>query len=128
MILNDLRNTWLVHFNPKKCSATTISSRNSRPNRCTFCGQELASVETHPYLSVQLSNTLSRDAQIVSITQKAQVLGVIRRLPNSGESNSKIQLDSSCPRVRHSSMGPSFQKKHHGIRKNSETSSPILQK
>ena len=46
---NDLKqlekgqNTWLMNFNPKKCSTMTISIRQRRPNRYTFCGQKLAS-------------------------------------------------------------------------------------
>ena len=45
-----------------------------------FCGEQPKSVQSHYYLSVQISNTLNWTAQCNSVARKApQTLGIIRR-------------------------------------------------
>ena len=61
----------------------TLASRKPTPNHYTFCGQQLKSVQSHCYLGVQISNTLSWTAQCNTVAKKAQqTLGVISRTLN----------------------------------------------
>ena len=78
--LKEWQNTWLMKFNPTKCSTMTLASRKPTPNHYTFCGQQLKYVQSHCYLGVQISNTLNWTTQCNAVTKKAQqTLGVIRR-------------------------------------------------
>ena len=49
--LETWQSTWLMEFNPTKCCTLTIGKRNPPHHRYNFCGQELSSVDVHPYLS-----------------------------------------------------------------------------
>ena len=50
---------WLMSFNPSKCVTMTIGTRNPPKHTYSFCGQQLQSIDSHPYLGVCFNNTLT---------------------------------------------------------------------
>ena len=59
---------------------TIIGMRNPPNHVYEFCGQQLETVESHPYLGVHFNNTLTWSDHITEVCKKAQrVLGLIRR-------------------------------------------------
>jgi hypothetical protein len=78
--LEKWQDDWLMSFNPSKCVTMTIGVRNPPKHIYSFCGQQLKSVDSHPYLGVCLNNTLTWTNHIQQVCKKAQrVLGLIRR-------------------------------------------------
>ena len=78
--LEKWQDDWLMSFNPGKCVTMTIGVRNPPKHVYNFCGQQLDTVESHPYLGVRFNNTLTWNDHITGICKKAQrVLGLIRR-------------------------------------------------
>ena len=70
----------MMSFNPSKCVTMTIGMRNPPNHVYEFCGQQLETVESHPYLGVHFNNTLTWSDHITEVCKKAQrVLGLIRR-------------------------------------------------
>ncbi|XP_072039447.1 uncharacterized protein [Amphiura filiformis] len=58
----------------------TIGVRNPPKHVYSFCGQQLETVESHPYLGVCFNNTLTWSDHITKVCKKAQrVLGLLRR-------------------------------------------------
>ena len=81
---------WLMKFNPGKCYTMTLATRTPMPKIYTFCGQTLTSVDSHFYIGIHLSNTLTWTAQTKAASTKAQqTLGVIRRNLNIGPTHIK---------------------------------------
>ena len=71
---------WLMSFNPSKCVTMTIGSRNPPQHIYSFCGQQLESVTSHPYLGVCFNNSLTWSDHTQQTAKKAQrVLGLLRR-------------------------------------------------
>ncbi len=78
--LENWQDVWLMSFNPSKCVTMTIGTRNPPRNTYNFCGQQLETVDSHPYLGVCLNNTLTWSNHIDEVCKKAQrVLGLVRR-------------------------------------------------
>jgi hypothetical protein len=66
-------------------------ARNPTKRNYTFCGQQLESVDSHPYLGVELTNTLSWGTQTSLCVKKAQrTLGVLKR--NLGDCNQEVKV------------------------------------
>ncbi len=81
---------WLMKFNPSKCATMSIATRNPTKRVYTFCGQQLDSVESHPYLGVELTNTYNWGIHIGHCIKKAQrAMGVIKR--NLGDCNETVK-------------------------------------
>jgi hypothetical protein len=79
-LLEDWQNEWLMNFNPSKCCTITFGNRNPPKRQYEFCGELLSSKESHPYLGIELQNTLNWNKHTQNATRKAQkILGVIRR-------------------------------------------------
>ncbi len=71
---------WLMKFNPSKCVTMSISTRGTSKHTYNFCGKDLESVDSNPYLGIEISNNFSWNNQTQISAKKArQVLGVIRR-------------------------------------------------
>ena len=71
---------WLMSFNPSKCASMSIATRAPTKRSYTFCGQQLESVTSHPYLGVEITNTLTWGTQTSLSIKKAQrVMGVLKR-------------------------------------------------
>ena len=69
-----------MKFNPDKCCTMTIGKRNPPHHKYQFCGQELTSVDSHPYLGLHLTNSLKWNLHTKNVCSKAQrVQNVIRR-------------------------------------------------
>jgi len=83
--LADWARLWQMSFNVKKCHVLRIkrSKRTTRSQgECVYsmAGVRLVEVEHHPYLGVELDNTLSWDTQLKNINSKSiRVLNMIRR-------------------------------------------------
>ena len=78
--LEKWQDDWMMSFNPSKCVTMTIGMRNPPNHVYEFCGQQLETVESHPYLGVHFNNTLTWSDHITEVCKKAQrVLGLIRR-------------------------------------------------
>jgi hypothetical protein len=79
--LENWAKTWLMEFNPKKCSVLHITrSRAPVLNQYNFCNQHLETQTESPYLGVLLSNDLKWSTHIDTVCNKANsTLGFIRR-------------------------------------------------
>ncbi len=78
--LESWQNDWLMHFNPSKCCTISFANRNPPKRQYKFCGEKLSSEESHPYLGIELHNSLNWNKQTQISSNKARkVLGVIRR-------------------------------------------------
>ncbi|XP_074616985.1 uncharacterized protein LOC141876332 isoform X2 [Acropora palmata] len=72
---------WQMSFNVSKCKSLSITrKRNPYLHQYTMNGQELESVKSHPYLGVELTQSLNWNNHINNITTKAnRSLGFIKR-------------------------------------------------
>ena len=72
---------WQMSFNVSKCKSLSITrKRNPYLHQYTMNGQELDSVKSHPYLGVELTQSLNWNNHINNITTKAnRSLGFIKR-------------------------------------------------
>ena len=72
---------WQMSFNVSKCKSLSITrKRNPYLHQYTLNGQELESVKSHPYLGVELTQSLNWNNHINNITTKAnRSLGFIKR-------------------------------------------------
>ena len=88
-------NKWLMQFNPNKCSVMRIT-RKTEPVIYDYklMGQTLKSVLRHPYLGVELSNTLDWGHHIdIKVNKANQTLGVLRsNLGNCSESIKDLSI------------------------------------
>lgn len=79
-LLETWQDDWLMNFNPSKCCTISFATSNPPKRQYKFCGVQLSSEESTPYLGVELQNTLSWNKHTRNTASKAQkVLGVIRR-------------------------------------------------
>ena len=89
----------MMQFNPSKCATMSIATRNPTKPYYNFCGQQLESVASHPYLGVELTNTLNWGIQTSLCVKKAQrALGVIKR--NLGDCNREVKVTAYQAIVR----------------------------
>lgn len=79
--LEDWQNTWKMKFNPGKCKIMQITNKRDPPKpKFNFCGETLEEVNNHPYLGVELDNTMKWSTHINQITAKAnKTLGFVKR-------------------------------------------------
>jgi hypothetical protein len=72
---------WQMDFNAKKCYLLSMKKRGDRTIRqYTLNGHNLAQVDHHPYLGIELQSNLKWDEHINNIVAKAnRVLGFVRR-------------------------------------------------
>ena len=91
---------WLMSFNPDKCvKMTIIGTRNPPKHTYSFCGHQLQSIDSRPYLGVCFNNTLTWNDHIQDISKKAQcVLGLVRR--NLWGCSEKIKSSAYTTRIR----------------------------
>ena len=73
--------TWLMHFNVKKCAVLSITRKRSpKLHEYTLLGETLNRVENHDYLGVTISHDLSWNDHCTKVIKKAsRTLGLIRR-------------------------------------------------
>jgi hypothetical protein len=73
--------TWQMEFNVKKCATMQfMSSKKKTPFYYTMKGEPLEIVHHHPYLGVELSDSLKYHLHIDNICKKASsVLGFLKR-------------------------------------------------
>jgi hypothetical protein len=73
--------TWQMEFNVKKCAIVQFtSSKKKNPFYYTMKGEPLEIVHHHPYLGVELSDSLKYHLHIDNICKKASsVLGFLKR-------------------------------------------------
>ena len=77
----------------------TIGTRNPPKHTYSFCGQQLQSIDSHPYLGDCFNNTLTWNDHIQDISKKAQrVLGLVRR--NLWGCNKKIKSSAYTTLIR----------------------------
>ena len=90
---------WLMRFNPSKCATMSIAARAPTKRIYNFCGQQLESVTSHPYLGVEITNNLSWGVQTSLCIKKAQkTLGVLKR--NLADCNLEVKSTAYQALVR----------------------------
>ena len=57
IMLEKWQDDWMMQFNPSKCATMSIATRNPTKRIYDFCGQQLESVDSHPYLGVEMTNS-----------------------------------------------------------------------
>ena len=91
IMLEKWQDDWMMQFNPSKCTTMSIATRNPTKRIYDFCGQQLESVDSHPYLGVEMTNTLSWGIQTSLSIKKAQrAMGVIKR--NLADCNQDVKV------------------------------------
>ena len=89
----------MVQFNPSKCATMSIATKNPTKRIYDFCGQQLESVDSHPYLGNKMTNTLNWGIQTSLSVKKAQrAMGVIKR--NLANCNQKVKVTAYPAIVR----------------------------
>ena len=71
-----------MQFNPTKCTVLRMTSSRRKPRifNYSLCGHILNSVDSNPYLGVEISRTLSWNLHIDNTVKKANsVMGLVRR-------------------------------------------------
>ena len=98
-MLEKWQDDWMMQFNPSKCATMSIATRNPTKRIYDFCGQQLESVDSHPYLGVEMTNTLSWGIQTSLSVKKAQrAMGVIKR--NLADCNQDVKVTTYQAIVR----------------------------
>ena len=99
IMLEKWQDDWMMQFNPSKCATMSIATRNPTKRIYDFCGQQLESDDSHPYLGVEMTNTLNWGIQTSLSVKKAQrAMGVVKR--NLADCNQDVKVTAYQAIVR----------------------------
>lgn len=99
--LENWEKTWMMRFNPTKCNIIRIPPKNKEPIQYpyTLHGHILEPVDSAKYLGVSISNNLSWNKHIQSVTAKGnRTLGFVKR--NLKECTRKVKAAGYTTLVR----------------------------
>jgi len=72
---------WQMSFNIAKCAHLRVGKGRDDDTKYSFCGKQLDTVTSHPYLGIELQSNLKWDRHIGKIVTKAtQLLAMLRRV------------------------------------------------
>ena len=100
--LEDWQNRWLMEFNPSKCVTMSISTRGSSQCIYNFCGQDLDSVDSSPYLGIEFSSNCSWNNQSQAAAKKARKTQLGSSGVTCGAAVKKSKLQLTKHSVHHS--------------------------
>ena len=88
--LENWSHTWQLTFNPSKCSVLSIGKKHSHQNYF-LNNTKLKTVNSHPYLGVELSSDLKWDRHIDKILAKAnKIKGLLSRVLKTADTKTRL--------------------------------------